>query len=101
MSPVDRINAVADVWERFCVDGLVQGAVGLLIVSLVWRLIRKRSASQLGYWLFLLVLLKPFIPIQILIPDTLLTGQTVTAPWRRIQTPYFFGQARYFGQRLR
>ena len=77
MFNVERINALADNWMQFCVDGLVQGSIGLLVVSLIWLLIHKRVSCQLGYWLFFFVLLKPFIPIQVLIPSSLLIGPTM------------------------
>ncbi len=80
MSFIDRINFVAELSARFCIDGLVQSAITLLVVSLVWRMIHKRAASQLGYWLFLLVLLKPFVPIQVMVPDPRSIGQSASAP---------------------
>ncbi len=86
MSFVERINALANDWTQFCVDGLVQGSIGLLVVSLIWLLIHKRVSCQLGYWLFFLVLLKPFVPIQVLIPGSLLTGTTVATDLASIPT---------------
>ena len=55
-------------WSHWVLVGLIQSAVMLLLVLLIWGIIRKRCSQSVGYVLFLLVMLKLLIPVGIPVP---------------------------------
>lgn len=62
------INSLAADWGRFMLAGLVDSALVLAVAGTIWWLIRRRASAQLGYWLFLLVLLRLVVPVQLPVP---------------------------------
>lgn len=68
MLTASTMNAWAESWTRFLVSSLVDATVVLFAVSILWLLIHKKASAQLGYSLFLLVLVKLLIPIEITVP---------------------------------
>ncbi len=59
---IERCNAFAQTWALWVGMSIVDAAIVLAIVSLVWWAIRRKAPPQLGYFLFLLVPLKLFVP---------------------------------------
>ncbi len=66
---IDRCNAFAQSWASWVGMSIIDAAIVLAIVSLVWWAIRRKAPPQLGYLLFLLVPLKLFILLYVSIPD--------------------------------
>ena len=71
MNAVVIINSWAAAWGHFMLHSLLEPGVVLLAVSILWLLIRKRASVHLGYFLFLLVLIKTLIPIEITVPKNI------------------------------
>ncbi len=71
MISTSALNTWADAWAQFMSRSLIEAAVVLIAVSILWLLIHRKASAQLGYGLFLLVLLKLLIPIEFTVPDWL------------------------------
>ena len=71
MSILFVINSWAANWAQFMLHSLLESGAVLLAVSALWFLIRKRASVHLGYFLFLLVLIKLLIPIEISVPGSI------------------------------
>ncbi len=67
---IESLNGWSASAGSWAISNLLGTAVVLALVALVWLAIRKRSAAALGCWLFLLVLVKPLIPLQIAVPSS-------------------------------
>ena len=84
MNPIEWLNAVAQTWIDFMWIRSIDAAWVFLIVGLIWFLTRNRVHAQFGYWLFMLVIIKLFIPFQqpVAIPNLLslydLTSQKIS-----------------------
>ncbi len=53
------------------IDALVGSAVVLLVCFALWRVCENRLTPRLGFWLFFLVLVRPFIPIDLPVANNL------------------------------
>lgn len=62
-------SAFADLWSQWCLSSLIGSSAVLIIVLLAWRFVCRNRSPQLLSLLFLLVLLKPFVPVSITIPQ--------------------------------
>lgn len=62
MPLVDTLNGWADAWAIYMWGSLLDTTALLAVVSIVWFAIRRRVPAQLGYCLFLLVVIKPCVP---------------------------------------
>ncbi|HUW82430.1 MAG TPA: M56 family metallopeptidase [Phycisphaerae bacterium] len=71
MNVIEMLNAWGGVWADFAWARLIDGAVVLAVVATLWLLIRRWASPQLGYCLFLLVLVKLVIPIKLTVPQRL------------------------------
>jgi beta-lactamase regulating signal transducer with metallopeptidase domain len=65
---IEAMNGWADVWAGFMWRGLVEGSLLLAIACLVWLPLKRRVPAQVGYCLFLLVMLKVCVPVQVPVP---------------------------------
>lgn len=61
-------NSLGDRWGAWIVVALLESALLLALVGLLWSVIRTRVAPQVGYGLFLLVPLKLLVPITVTVP---------------------------------
>ncbi len=68
MNIIETINQWAATWSAIMTTRVIDSTIVLLIVATVWFVIKKRAPSQLGYCLFLFVLVKLIIPASIIIP---------------------------------
>jgi beta-lactamase regulating signal transducer with metallopeptidase domain len=73
VNPIEWLNAVAQTWIDFMWIRSIDAAWVFLIVGLIWFLTRNRVHAQFGYCLFMLVIIKLFIPFQqpVAIPNLL------------------------------
>ena len=71
MMSVDSLNAWGASWAAFMWARLSETTVVLTGVGLLWLLLRRRASPQLGYCLFLLVLVKSVLPIALPVPSRL------------------------------
>ncbi len=84
MNPIEWLNTVAQSWMDFMWMRSIDAAWVFLIVGLIWLMTRNRVHAQFGYWLFMLVIIKLFIPFQqpIAIPNLIsldaLTSQNIS-----------------------
>ena len=69
MTTASALNIWAESWAQFMWRSLIEAAVLLIAVSILWLLIHKKASAQLGYGLFLLVLLKLLVPVEFTVPD--------------------------------
>ena len=70
MMSVTTLNELAAKWSEFMLGSLWCTSLTLGLVAVVWLAIRKWSSPQLGYLLFLLVLLQLFVPVQVQLPNS-------------------------------
>jgi len=68
MASVHDVQAIAEPWLAFMTRCLIEGSIAFCIVLAVWLPLKKRAPAQLGYALFLLVLLKLALPVSIPAP---------------------------------
>ena len=68
---IDFANSAGSRWTTWIVVSLVESALLLGVVSLLWLAIRSRVAPQVGYLLFLLVPLKLLMPIGVSVTPAL------------------------------
>ncbi len=66
----ERCNSFAQVWAWWLGMSILDAAIVLAVVSLLWLAVRRKAPPQLGYLLFLLVPLKLFIPLYVSVPQT-------------------------------
>ncbi|MCL2120450.1 MAG: M48 family metalloprotease, partial [Planctomycetaceae bacterium] len=71
------IEKTTAVWSQWILTGLLESAVMLLLVLLIWGVIRKRCSQGVGYLLFLLVMLKLLVPVGIPLPEVLVAWRGV------------------------
>jgi beta-lactamase regulating signal transducer with metallopeptidase domain/Leucine-rich repeat (LRR) protein len=62
------LNAWAEAWATRVWASLFDATVALALVTLVWLVLRRRASAQLGYGLFLLVVLKLLVPLPVSVP---------------------------------
>ena len=62
MSLLETLNDWSDRWAIFMWGSLLDTTALLAVVSIVWFAIRRWVPAQLGYCLFLLVVIKPCVP---------------------------------------
>ncbi|MGO9111439.1 MAG: M56 family metallopeptidase [Thermoguttaceae bacterium] len=65
----DQCNSFAQTWAWWLGMSILDAAIVLTVVSLLWFAIRRKASPQLGYLLFLLVPLKLFVPLYISVPE--------------------------------
>jgi beta-lactamase regulating signal transducer with metallopeptidase domain len=70
-SLLEYANAVGDGWAVWVMTTLLDSAVLLALTALLWFVIRKRVAPQVGYCLFLLVPLKVLVPVSVTVPSAI------------------------------
>ena len=58
-------NAAGARWVDWVLAGSLEAVLLLALIGLVWFVIRKRVAPQVGYGLFLLVPLKLLAPVAV------------------------------------
>ncbi len=68
---IETLNGLAQFWLPWAVSSLWGTFFVAVIVSLVWLALRKKASAALGCWLFFLVALKLFVPLEIPLPDRL------------------------------
>ena len=68
MSVSATLNAWASAWADFMWNGLIDATLLLAIVALLWLPLRRRMSAQVGYCLFLLILVKLVVPIHVTAP---------------------------------
>jgi beta-lactamase regulating signal transducer with metallopeptidase domain len=66
---VEPCNSFAKTWTWWLGMSVLDAAIVLAIVSLLWFMIRRKASPQLGCLLFLLVLVKLFVPLEIAVPE--------------------------------
>ncbi len=76
------LQHAADIWSRWVLVSLLESLVMLALVLMIWRLIRKRCSQGVGYFLFLLVLVKLLVPVGIPFP----------ASWAKYTPSYWVSQ---------
>ncbi|MFB3789189.1 MAG: M56 family metallopeptidase [bacterium] len=68
MDWIDALNRFAEPWSRYMGRSLIEVSLVLAVVLILWLGIRHKAPAQLGYGLFLLVLLKFVSPFQFTVP---------------------------------
>ena len=68
MNSSEWLNAWAEPWASFMSRSTIDSALVFCLVGLVWLALRKRLSAQVGYLLFLLVLVKLILPGVISLP---------------------------------
>jgi beta-lactamase regulating signal transducer with metallopeptidase domain len=66
---IDAISLISDRWWHWCLMGLIEATLLLVLVSSLWFCVRRRVSPQVGYLLFLLVPLKLMLPLDVSVPD--------------------------------
>ena len=75
----ERCNSFAQAWVWWVGMSILDAAVVLAVVSLVWLAIRRKASPQLGYLLFLLVPLKLFVPLHVTVPERIFSWTPLMA----------------------
>lgn len=68
MNGIILLNSWAEKWAHYMLHSAVESFVVLLLISFLWFVIRNKASVHLGYFLFLLVLIKLMIPFEITVP---------------------------------
>ena len=68
---IELANTMGDRWFTWVLASLLDASALLILVSILWFLIRRRVAPQVGYCLFLLVPLKFLLPLSITAPTAI------------------------------
>ncbi|MFB3788565.1 MAG: M56 family metallopeptidase [bacterium] len=68
MNTSEWLNAWAEPWASFMSRSTIDSALVFGLVGLVWLVLHKRLSAQMGYLLFLLVLVKLILPGVISLP---------------------------------
>ena len=68
MDVVGFLNGWAQPWADFMWTRVFDSAVAFLAVAALWAIFRRRLSPHLGYCLFLLVLVKLLLPIEVALP---------------------------------
>jgi beta-lactamase regulating signal transducer with metallopeptidase domain/protocatechuate 3,4-dioxygenase beta subunit len=66
---VADLNGWGGAWVAWLVATVVDATMVLLVAALVWLAVRRRVAAALGSVLFLLVLIKLVVPLEIAVPE--------------------------------
>ena len=74
---IEQSNSLANAWAWWMKTSILDAVIVLAVVSLLWFAIRRRASPQLGYLLFLLVPLKLFVPLEIAVPERLVSWTPV------------------------
>lgn len=93
---IECLNAAGDRWAAWMLAASLDAAVLLALVGLVWLVIRKRVAPQVGYGLFLLVPLKLLVPVVVSVPAAVAgwMPSARVAAWLDEETPAVVDEAR-------
>ena len=75
---IANANSAGDRWAVWVVAGLLDSALLLVMIGLIWSAIRHRVAPQVGYCLFLMIPLKLLVPVVVTVPDAI-AGRTPSA----------------------
>jgi len=68
---IELTNSMGDRWFTWVLASLLDTSALLILISVLWLLIRRRVAPQVGYCLFLLVPLKLLLPLSITAPTAI------------------------------
>lgn len=68
MAILETLNRWAATWSGLVIGGLLDATLILVFAAILWLFIHKKASPQFGYGLFLLVILKLLIPIEIAAP---------------------------------
>ncbi|QDT48012.1 Regulatory protein BlaR1 [Symmachiella dynata] len=82
MKPISAFNDLSHVWFDYVYASLIDSTVLLIVVAAIWLLLRKRLMAKIGYWLFLLVLLKAMVPVEMPGPSWL-AGMSPRHYWQQ------------------
>lgn len=93
---IECLNAASDRWAAWMLAASLDAAALLAVVGLVWLVIRKRVAPQVGYGLFLLVPLKLLVPVAVTVPAALAgwTPSVRVAAWLEPEAPAVVDETR-------
>ncbi len=64
----ETLNSWASAWFDWSASNLASTAAVLAVAALIWLPLRRHVSPSFGYWLFMLVMIKPMIPTQISLP---------------------------------
>jgi beta-lactamase regulating signal transducer with metallopeptidase domain len=78
---IEQCNLLSKTWGRWMGSSILGATIVLAVVSLLWLVIRRKASPQLGYLLFLLVPLKLFVPLEISVPERLVSWMPSMASW--------------------
>ncbi len=67
-SIIETLNSRGDAWAFWFGTSILDAAIVLALAAALWTVVRKRASVQLGYCLFLLVLVKLFVPLEVAVP---------------------------------
>ena len=69
MTFVEILNRASHAWASRVVGGLIDAAIVLALVAVIWITLQRRTSPAVGCWLFLLVVAKMLLPLEIAVPD--------------------------------
>lgn len=81
MNTVELINHLGSRWADYMMDASFSIVCSVLLVFVFWRIFHRSLSPQLGYLLFVLAFLQPFLPFRIEVPaDVLLPSSHQEQP---------------------
>ncbi len=66
---IETLNEFGQIWVNWVLSGLIGTFLVAVIATLVWLSLRNRASASLGCWLFLLVAVKLFVPLEVPLPN--------------------------------
>ncbi|MBN2292114.1 MAG: hypothetical protein JXM70_06795, partial [Pirellulales bacterium] len=68
---LEKFGSFAPDWATWQAVSILDAAIMLALIAIIWLLARNKTSAQFGYCLFLLVLLKLLVPLEIVVPESL------------------------------
>ena len=65
MISLDALNDFSSTWAITMLGSIIDTAVLLIVVGALWLCLRKRVSAQVGYCLFMIVIVKAMIPFEV------------------------------------
>ncbi len=87
---IENLNSYGNTWAVWVGASILDAAMVLVLAAILWLAVRKKAPMQLGYCLFLLVLVKLFVPLEIAVPERVAQWTPVhmlSAAWTRPEGP--------------
>ena len=85
---INRLNQLSESWATWMGASLIETAVVMALLGLIWLAIRKRTSPRLGYLLFLLIPIRLLIPLEVHVPGLPVAWASPASSQTEVQSEY-------------